>query len=117
MSDLFSSAEAVLQRIPALDAEVYYLHSLDLGRSADELLHALTTETPWRQESVIVWGKLFSQPRLIAWYGDTGSSYTYSGINLAPLPWTNLLRALKGRVEAAAGSSFNSVLLNYYRDN
>jgi len=116
MPDLFSSA-AVLQQIPAPDAEVYYLHSLELGRSADELLRELIAETPWRQETLVVWGKLFSQPRLVAWYGNSDSVYTYSGIKLTPLPWTDVLLALRRRVKAVVGSSFNSVLLNYYRDN
>jgi alkylated DNA repair dioxygenase AlkB len=116
MSDLFSPTDA-LQKIPILDAEVYYLHSLELGRSSDEILCHLIADTPWRQETLVVWGKLFPQPRLVAWYGDSDSVYTYSGIKLTPLPWTDLLLATRKRVEIVAGSSFNSVLLNYYRDN
>jgi alkylated DNA repair dioxygenase AlkB len=54
---------------------------------------------------------------LIAWYGDRGSTYTYSGITLTPLCWTELLLDIKRRVEVVAQASFNSVLLNYYRDN
>lgn len=33
-----------------------------------------------------------------------------------PRPWTPLLRSLRARVEAASEATFNSVLLNYYRD-
>ena len=66
---------------------------------------------------IVVWGKSFSQPRLIAWYGDEGNDYTYSGIHMNPLPWTPELLDLKVRVEAVSGESFNSVLLNYYRDH
>jgi alkylated DNA repair dioxygenase AlkB len=55
------------------------------------------------------------QPRLVAWYGDKDRSYTYSGIRLVPLPWTDLLMKLKGSVEAISKVQFNSVLLNYYR--
>ena len=43
--------------------------------------------------------------------------YRYSGIYLNPLPWTDTLARLKRRVDDAADSQFNSVLLNYYRDN
>jgi alkylated DNA repair dioxygenase AlkB len=117
MSDLFSSAACVLQKIPAPNAQLYYVHNAVLGRSADELLRELIADTPWRQETLRVWGKLFSQPRLVAWYGDSRSVYTYSGIKLVPLPWTELLLTVKRQVETLAGSSFNSVLLNYYRDN
>jgi alkylated DNA repair dioxygenase AlkB len=98
------------------DAEVYYLRTLELGHSHDAILHHLIADVPWRQESVVVWAKRHTQPRLVAWYGDPGSDY-YSGITLAPLPWTDLLVEIKMRVETVATAAFNSVLLNYYRDN
>jgi len=61
--------------------------------------------------------RLYLQPRLIAWYGDSGGDYTYSGIRLQPLPWTGDLLNIKEHIEAIAKAKFNSVLLNYYRDN
>jgi len=97
-------------------AEVSYLASLPLEELPDQVLGRLIDETPWRQESVIVWGKRHMQPRLIAWYGDAGRRYSYSGIDLSPLPWTHLLLRVRQRVEDAVGERFNSVLLNYYRD-
>ena len=33
------------------------------------------------------------------------------------MPWTDVLADLKSRIEAACEARFNSVLLNYYRDN
>ncbi|WP_211365466.1 alpha-ketoglutarate-dependent dioxygenase AlkB family protein [Polyangium fumosum] len=56
------------------------------------------------------------QPRLSAWHGDEGASYTYSGLSLTPNPWTPALSVLRARVEAAAGCTFNSVLVNHSRD-
>jgi hypothetical protein len=41
------------------------------------ILHELIASTPWRQENVVVWSKTFPQPRLVAWYGDRGSDYTW----------------------------------------
>jgi alkylated DNA repair dioxygenase AlkB len=116
MPDLFEATDR-LERIPIADGEVYYVSDLTLGRSAHALLRQLTAEIPWRQENILVWGKLYSQPRLVAWYGDRGSDYTYSGIKLTPRPWTDLLLDIKRRVEAVSATAFNSVLLNYYRDN
>jgi alkylated DNA repair dioxygenase AlkB len=116
MSDLFSSI-ARLERIPVPDAEVYYMSYVELGLPHDAILRTLMAETPWRQENVMVWGKKFSQPRLVAWYGDGGNDYTYSGIKLTPLSWTSLLIGIKRRVETTTAANFNSVLLNYYRDN
>jgi alkylated DNA repair dioxygenase AlkB len=114
--DLFRQSKT-LQRIPIPDAEIYYLRSIDIGVTPESLLYQLISNTVWRSETVIVWGKKFVQPRLIAWYGDAGRAYTYSGIKLDPLPWTKLLIDVKLRIEAISAATFNSVLLNYYRDN
>jgi alkylated DNA repair dioxygenase AlkB len=115
MTPLFSS-DAAFERLTVPHAELYLLRTLDLGSPADDVLQRLITETPWRHESVTVWGKTYPQPRLIAWYGDEGTTYTYSKLTLEPRPWTALLADLKSRVEAASGEAFNSVLVNYYRD-
>ena len=79
---------------------------------ADAAFEQLTAETPWEQRDVVVQGRTYPQPRLVAWYG-TGA-YTYSGLKLDPLPLTPLLEELKQLVEADTGASFNSVLLNRY---
>jgi alkylated DNA repair dioxygenase AlkB len=99
------------------DADVSYLEHLPLGQPAAEILRRLIAEIAWRSEEVVMWGRRVPQPRLTAWYGDPGASYAYSGLALDPLPWTPLLLDIKTRIEGAAGSSFNSVLLNHYRDH
>lgn len=114
MQDLFWN-DAELRRIEIPDADVYYLPSTPLPEPDSALLNSLIEQVPWRQEQVLVWGKRHLQPRLVAWYGDKDRSYTYSGIHLVPLPWTDLLMKLKDSVEAIAKAPFNSVLLNYYR--
>jgi alkylated DNA repair dioxygenase AlkB len=115
IDDLFR-AQTALERIPLEDAEIYCLRELPLAQSAEAVMHQLIDEVPWRTEEIVVWGKAFRQPRLTAWYGDKDASYTYSGIHLEPLPWTNTLIDIKTRVETIAGTDFNSVLLNYYRN-
>ena len=72
--------------------------------------------TPWKSESIRIAGRLVPVPRLTAWYGDPGATYTYSGLRNEPLPWTLLLDDLRARAGDAAGVAFNSVLLNRYRD-
>ena len=116
IGDLFSKRER-LERLPVKDAEVYFLRYLELDQPAEAIMHRLIAEVPWRAEQIVTWGKTFLQPRLIAWYGEKGRSYTYSGIRLEPLPWNELLLGIKGRIEAVVETTFNSVLLNYYRDN
>jgi alkylated DNA repair dioxygenase AlkB len=114
-ADLFPAQEA-LAPIPMQDAEVYYLRHLPLAQPHHVVMNQLIDEVPWRAENIVVWGKTYPQPRLIAWYGDVGMIYTYSGIQLEPLAWTRTLLDIKSRIEAVAGTDFNSVLLNYYRD-
>ena len=72
-------------------------------------MRRLIDEVPWRSESIAIWGKTYPQPRLIAWYGDAGTRYTYSGLCLHPLPWTPVLLDLKCRVEVAAATGFNNL--------
>lgn len=111
--DLFDTP-GVLTPIPIEDGELALLARLPLSRSNAEVFARLLEETPWREESVVVYGKRHLQPRLTAWYGD--ASYTYSGLRLEPLPWTALLLELRAAVEAVCGQRFNSVLLNRYRN-
>ena len=98
------------------DAEVFIRRNLDLEVPAAELLGQLIAETAWRSEEITLWGKRHLQPRLIAWFGDTGRKYTYSGIAMNPLPWTPMLTVLRKLVERTCEVGFNSVLLNYYRN-
>ncbi|MCW5624138.1 MAG: alpha-ketoglutarate-dependent dioxygenase AlkB [Burkholderiales bacterium] len=108
---------AELEQFKIEGADVSFAPSIHLGRNRDDLLRELIVDTPWRHESVTIWGKRHLQPRLIAWYGDPGRHYSYSGISLDPLPWTPTLTELRLLVERLAGEVFNSVLLNYYRDH
>lgn len=115
MGDLFTSNRDLrLLEIP--DAEIYYLPFLQLSEAHDSLLESLIEKVPWRAEEVTVWGKRHVQPRLIAWFGSPGSRYQYSGVDLEPLPWTETLNEIRQSVEAVSHAQFNSVLLNYYRD-
>jgi alkylated DNA repair dioxygenase AlkB len=111
--DLFASP-AVLTPIPVVDGELAILPQLSLPASNGAILAQLIDETPWRAETVTVYGKQHLQPRLSAAYGD--APYTYSGLTIHPLPWTPLLLSIKEAVEHACAYKFNSVLLNYYRD-
>jgi len=70
----------------------------------------------WRQDTIKIFGKTKPLPRLTAWYGDEGQSYTYSGIEQHPEPWNPTLQSIKSKVEDIAEVTFNSVLLNLYRD-
>ncbi|VXC23962.1 alpha-ketoglutarate-dependent dioxygenase AlkB [Massilia sp. 9I] len=111
--DLFTSA-TTLTSIPIRDGELAFLPQLRLPWPNEEVLARLIAETGWREETVLVYGKRHLQPRLSAWHGD--KAYRYSGLQLAPLPFTPLLDTIRRAAEAATGRRYNSVLLNYYRD-
>lgn len=80
----------------------------------DEVMARLLAEIEWRQDIAMIVGRPVKLPRLTAWHGDAG--YRYSGIDNPPKAWTPLLLELRSVAERVAGSAFNSVLLNLYRD-
>ncbi len=70
----------------------------------------------WFQQEIMMFGKPVLQPRLVAWYAETGVDYGYSGIRLQPRAFPAPLDTLRERLFRALGQRFNSVLCNGYRD-
>lgn len=105
----------MLEKLTMPDAEVYLDREFFTSAESDNLLADLTANIAWEQKAIQFMGKQVMQPRLIAWYGDAGKSYSYSGLTVHPLPWTPTLLNMKTRVESLANVTFNSVLLNQYR--
>ena len=102
--------------IPLPDAVISFVHDFISHDESIQYLEALSTEVTWKQNQIKMFGKVYNEPRLTAWYGDQGISYKYSGIQLLSTAWSDLLNELKSKVNAAASTEFNSALLNYYRD-
>ena len=113
--DLFGDHRA-LEAINLADAELKFARNFFSREEADRWFDLLLRETPWRHDPIKVAGQMRLQPRLTAWYGDPGAAYTYSSMTMQPLPWTNTLLCIKAAVEEAAGTRFNSVLINQYRN-
>jgi alkylated DNA repair dioxygenase AlkB len=86
------------------------------GEESRVLFDRLISDTDWKQESMKLYGKTVPFPRLTAWYGERDKAYTFSGITLQPNQWTKDLLTIKQRIEAVANITFNSALLNLYRD-
>lgn len=98
------------------DAEIiYYRHFFDKNE-ADSLFDQLTTDIPWQQDDIRVFGKVHLQPRLTALFGNEGKPYSYSNIKMQPHPWNPLLQKIKSKIESVSETKFTSVLLNLYRD-
>lgn len=83
---------------------------------SDSFFKLLKENILWKQESMNIYGKKVEFPRLTAWYGNDDKSYSFSGITLAPNPWNEEILEIKNRIEPKANVTFNSVLLNRYRD-
>ena len=83
---------------------------------AAQLFDQLRRDVCWQQEEIVIFGQHRRVPRLVAWHGDAGARYVYSGTDHQPEPWTPLLERIRDRVQALTGAHFNAVLLNLYRD-
>jgi alkylated DNA repair dioxygenase AlkB len=102
----------VTQRDGTVTYDPYFLEPA----LADEAFDALVEQTPWKQDEIRMYGRHIPVPRLTAWHGDPGASYSYSGIDNDPSPWTPPLLAIRERLGRQMGISFNSCLLNRYRN-
>ena len=110
----FLQSETIV--IKSDDADLEYQPDFISHQDALALYQKLVDETQWTQERVHVYGKSHLAPRLSCWVSDPAMSYSYSYTRMDPTAWTQTLLALKSKLEVATVSSFNSVLLNYYRD-
>jgi alkylated DNA repair dioxygenase AlkB len=98
------------------DGEARLWPAAFVSDEAARLFDALRAQVHWRQEEILIFGQRRLVPRLIAWHGDPGASYVYSGTDHQPEPWLPDLERIRERVTALCGADFNAVLLNLYRD-
>ncbi len=111
---LFSDPSLRTFELPG--AEMVLLTAVWSRVEGDRLCKKLIEELEWRQDKISMFGQSHNVPRLNAWYGDPGHSYSWSGIAMNPSPWTSTLLEVRERVSELAGAEFNSVLANLYRD-
>jgi len=97
-------------------AELVLISAVWSRSDGDLLCKRLIDELQWRQDKISMFGQSHDVPRLNAWYGDPDRSYSWSGIEMDPIPWPSTLRRVKERVSEVADAEFNSVLANLYRD-
>ncbi len=122
MSDLFGNAEGVDSVITLIDPETHagasvqiYPHAFS-DEQASCLYRQLHEDLDWQQREILIYGKRQLQPRLVAWHGDSGVTYRYSGQTLTTAPWTGALEEIRTRCQQLSSGVFNSVLCNLYRD-
>ena len=108
------SGEAIRHLID--NAELFEYPQIIDQTTADQMLETLISDIPWQQEHLRIAGKLRAIPRLQCWMGDRTSEYSYSGVKLTPRAWNKTVKAIHDRVADLSGTSFNSVLINFYRN-
>ncbi|MDD3003645.1 alpha-ketoglutarate-dependent dioxygenase AlkB [Flavobacterium sp.] len=113
MDSLFSQDKIHLS-LP--DAEIIYIPRFFKEKEADEWFNYLLQNIAWQQDSIKIFGKSHLQPRLTAFYGAENLNYSYSNLKMEAHSWSPELINLKNKVEQISDCTFNSVLLNLYRD-
>ena len=112
-----TTPQIVANRVVSIkNGEYIFIPNFFQKAESDSFLRNLRNEILWKQESMNMYGKKVNFPRLTAWYGDNDKPYSFSGITLAPHPWTDNLKTIKTKIETKTEAIFNSVLLNLYRD-
>lgn len=117
--DMFIFGDTPMQSVELIeleDGEILWVQHFYDEDSAQQLYSRLQEEIPWRQDSIRIAGKETPIPRLQAWFGDPGMSYSYSGLTLQPEPWNETLVHIKEQIENYSDTRFNSLLANLYRD-
>jgi alkylated DNA repair dioxygenase AlkB len=103
---------SLLQR----DGVAEYTPSLFDCIESEHLFKELLSSTPWENDEVLFFGQRRVLSRKVAWMGDAGFTYSYSGTSKTASPWTPPLQRIREQVETRCGQEFNSCLLNLYHD-
>lgn len=113
---LFDDGPRVVLDDAARRCRVTYTPDLLTPAEADALYDALRRDTPFAPETVRVHGRQYITRRQSASYGDPGTTYRYSGVLRAAMPWHPALVPLVATLRAREGVAYNFVLCNLYSD-
>jgi alkylated DNA repair dioxygenase AlkB len=98
------------------NAELIYVPEFFNSQESDNYYRIIKDETNWQHDDITVFGKTYKQPRLTALFGETNQTYSYSNITMHPEAFTKDLLDIKSKVEKFSGETFNTLLINLYRD-
>jgi len=93
--------------------DVFYVP--DFFDADQRLYDELESAIPWREETIGLFGRRVTVPRLTAWNGDDGVGYRYSRGDHRANGWLNELAGLRDHLRSRLGIRFNFVLANLYR--
>jgi alkylated DNA repair dioxygenase AlkB len=112
--DLFNNDP--LTNLLPYDGEVIYYGKILNDENTRQYFNRLQGNIQWENDTALLFGKLITTKRKVAWYGDQPFPYTYSNTTKSALPWTKELIDLKEIIEKKTGQTFNSCLLNLYHN-
>ena len=98
------------------ESNITYYPDFITSEVATQYFKIFKETIPWQQDNIKVFGKVYAQPRLTAFYGNGAKSYSYSNITMQPRSFTTELLEIKQEIESAMEVEFNSCLLNLYRN-
>jgi alkylated DNA repair dioxygenase AlkB len=110
-----SPADTNINLIPK-DGVVHYFQSVFDAATCDQIYQTLLVSLDWQPDQLRMFGKKIITQRKVAWIGDSGCSYTYSGVKKEPQTWTTELLQIKVQAERLAQCTYNSCLLNLYHN-
>jgi alkylated DNA repair dioxygenase AlkB len=80
------------------------------------MLEELKSEVKWNKEALLSDGTKTTLPRLMAYVSDKGEDYSYANLKIKGSSWNYTTYNIKEMVEKETGLSFNSCIINWYRD-
>lgn len=114
--ELFPENELLGKSIINNDGTVLYFGQIFSEKEVTKLYEKLFNNISWQHDEALIFRKLITTKRKVAWYGDCPFSYTYSKRTKIAKPWTSDLLFIKEKIETLTNEHFNSCLLNLYHD-
>ena len=116
-TELFKQIEAdsKINLLPQ-DGVAHYFQDIFDDVTSDLLYQSLLTSLDWQPDELWMLGKKVMTQRKVAWIGDSGCSYTYSGVKKEPQAWTSELLEINSKAEELVQWKLNSCLLNFYHN-
>ncbi len=98
------------------DGTVHYDGKIFTEEQSEIYYVKLLNEINWQHDVVKIFGKEIITKRKVAFLGDEGISYKYSGKTKIAENWLKFILEIKSTVEQISGEKFNACLLNYYHN-
>ena len=98
------------------EGTVHYYGKIFTEEQSEIYYVKLFYEVNWQHDVIKMFGKEIVTKRKVAFLGDEGISYKYSGKTKIAENWLKFILEIKSTVEQISGEKFNACLLNYYHN-